>query len=154
VSYFVKLLGSSDMPMPNEAFGRDEEMNSEVRFPKPEPKDVHRGDELVYYAVGGYKRIFASARLEEEPVLNAVHSNPVIAKRWPYAAPVTLRPETKLKFVSSGPLLEEVGPDLQTKIGHGVSHFEIGRAQFDRALSLLRKAKDEEARRLRTGAPV
>ena len=154
MSYFVKLLGSSDMPMPDRAFARDEEMNKEVRFPRPEPTDVRQGDELVYYAVGGFKRIFATARLDEEPVLNPVHSSAIIAKRWPYAARVSLRPETRLEFVSSGPRLEDISPGLQSKIGHGVSHFEIGRPEFERAVSLLRKAKVVEDQKLKTGALI
>jgi hypothetical protein len=153
VSYFVKLLGSSDFPMPDDAFDRDPEMSYEVRFPKGSPpSDVAPGDELVYYAVGGFKRIFASARVDGPAVLNAVHSNPEVARRWPYAAPVSLRPETRLDRVSAGPELAEVGPGLQQKVGHGVSHFEIGRAEFDRALSLLRKAKLAEAARAKAGA--
>ena len=148
MTYFVKLLGLSEMPMPNLAFGRDEEMNKEVRFPRPEPKDVMPGDELVYYAVGGYKRIFGVARVEESPKQNHVHSNPVVAKKWPYAARVALRPDTKLRYVSSGPLLEEVGRSL---LGHGVSHFEIGAPEFARAVSLLRKAKAEEDSKLKSG---
>ena len=152
MSYFIKCLGSSDMPMPNEAFGRDEEMNTEVRFPKGgPPKDVGRGDWLVYYAVGGYKRIFAAAQLEEDPELNPAHSNPVVAQRWPYAARVAIRPDTRLKYVSSGPLLADVAPELQRRIGHGVSHFEIGK-EFAKAVSLLRKAKIAERQQVKIGA--
>jgi hypothetical protein len=128
-------------------------MGKEVRFPKGgTPKDVHAGDYLVYYAVGGYKRIFAVVRMEDEPVLNPVHSSKVIAERWPYAAPVSIRPDTKLEYVSSGPLLEDVGRGLQQKIGHGVSHFEIGQPEFERAVSLLRKAKVAEEQKLKAGA--
>ena len=153
MSYFVKMLGSSDMPMSNEPWGRDEEMGKQVRFPAhPAPTDVTRGDELIYYAVGGYKRIFGSSRIEAAPKPNPVHSNPVIAKRWPYAAPVSLRPSACLHYVSSGPLLEDVAQGLQSKVRHGVSHFEIGRPEFERAISLLTKAKaNEDALRRRRG---
>jgi hypothetical protein len=68
-------------------------------------------------------------------------SNPEVVRRRLYAEPISLRPETKLSRVSNGPLLSDVGPGLQQQIGHGVSHFEIGRPEFERALSLLRKAK-------------
>ena len=152
MTYYVKLLGATDMPMPNEAWGRDEEMNKEVRFPaKPPPKEIAKGDELVYYAVGGYKRLFGAVRVEDAPQLNDVHKNREVAKRWPYAAPVAIRPDVKLTYVSSGPELAAVSPALQQQIGQGVSHFEIGKPEFDRAIDLLRKAKIEEDQKLKTG---
>ena len=151
MTYFVKLLGSTDMPMSNSPWG-EREINEEIRFPaSPPPKEVTPGDELIYYAVGGYKRVFAAARVEGEPVLSDKHENPVVAKRWPYAAPVKIRPDTKLEYVSSGPGLNEITPGLQSKIGHGVSHFEIGKPEFDRAVALLRRAKTDEDRKIRTG---
>jgi hypothetical protein len=123
VTYFVKLLGASDMPMRDHPWP-EREINEEVRFPpKPPPKDVTKGDVLVYYAVGGFRRIFAVARIDGPPILNPRHENPVIAKRYPYAAPVSLQPDVKLEYVSSGPELKDVGRDLQSKIGQGVSSF-------------------------------
>jgi hypothetical protein len=152
VTYYVKMLGSTDLPMPNEPWGTRGDIADEVRFPpKPAPTDVSAGDELVYYAVGGYKRVFATARIEEPPQLSDVHPNPVVAKRWPYAARVSVRPSTKLRYVSSGPMLEEVGAGLQGKVGHGVSHFEIGRPEFERAVQLLTKAKADEDRKIKGG---
>jgi hypothetical protein len=152
MTYFVKLLGSTDMPMPNRAWGRNNDPEAWVRFPsKPPPTDIRRGDELVYYAVGGYKRVFATARVEAEPTLGDVSPKDPIAKRWPYIAEVALRPSTRLEYVSSGPLLSDVGQGLQPKVRHGVSHFEIGRAEFDRAVQLLQRAKADEDSKLKTG---
>ena len=151
MTYYVKLLGSTDMPMANYPWDEDE-MHSEVRFPpKPPPNDISPGDELVYYAVGGYKRVFVTARVEESPQLNQVHSNSEVAKRWPYASRVALRPETRLTYVSSGPELNEVTPGLQDNVRHGVSHFEIGKPQFEHTVSLLRKKKIEEDQKIKTG---
>ena len=49
---YVKLLGSSEMPMPDDWWGAGrDELDDEVRFPKPLPKEITPGDELVYYAV-------------------------------------------------------------------------------------------------------
>jgi hypothetical protein len=107
---------------------------------------VSAGDELIYYAVGGYKRIFGAVRVEDVAVLNPLHSNASVARRWPYAAPITRRPSACLYYVTSGPLLEDVARGLQQKIRHGVSHFEIGRSEFDHAISLLTKAKTDEDR--------
>jgi hypothetical protein len=152
VAYFVKLLGAHDRPMPNDAWGQDGvQPDDEVRFPpKPPPTDVAPGDELVYYAVGGYKRLFGTVRVETAPTL-VHHNNPVVEKRWPYLSKVTVRPDTKVRYVSSGPELEAIGVGLQEQIDQGVSHFEIGRPEFDRAVQLLRRAQDEEARKLKSG---
>jgi hypothetical protein len=152
MAYFVKMLGASDMPMPNHPWGRNNDPEDIVRFPsRPKPTDIAAGDELLYYAVGGYKRVFATARVESAPVLGDIPPNDPIAKRWPYVAGVSLRPSTRLEYVSSGPLLAEIAPALQQNVGHGVSHFEIGRAAFDRAIQLLQRAKADEDRKLRTG---
>src|SRR3954452_647753 len=120
MTYFVKMLGATDMPMPNDAWGSRGDNERDVRFPpKPAPTDVSSGDYLVYYAVGGYKRVFATARVEGPPKLSEEHPNPVIAKRWPYAVPVSVRPDTKVKYVSSGPALTDIGPSLQSRVGQG-----------------------------------
>jgi hypothetical protein len=152
MTYYVKLLGSKDMPMPDDWWwgGRDD-LDDEVRFPKPLPKEITPGDELVYYAVGGFKSIFATARVKTVPELRPRHPNPLIAKKWPFASDAELDPSTKLRYVSSGPFLASVSPALQDKIGHGVSHFEIGRPEFDRAVRLLRQAKIQENQKPKKG---
>ncbi len=71
VTYYVKLLGSTDMPMPNHVWDGRQDLRDEVRFPaRPAPIEITPGDELVYYAVGGFKRIFATARVESAPELS------------------------------------------------------------------------------------
>jgi hypothetical protein len=52
-----------------------------------------------------------------------------------------------MRKLSNGPLLAAVSPALQEKIGHGVSHFEIGRPEFESAVKLLRRAKLKENQR-------
>jgi len=53
--------------------------------------------------------------------------------------------------VSSRPDLAQIGPGLQDQVGHGVSHFEIGRTEFERAVKLLQLAQLEEAKKLKKG---
>jgi hypothetical protein len=151
VTYYVKLLGASDLPMPNDWWGNRHDLEEEVRFPAPEPKEITPGDELIFYAVGGFKRIFAGARVKSRPELRELHANPVIAKRWPFAVDADLNPSARVRFVSSGPELAAVGAGLQGQIGHGVSHFEIGWPEFERAIQLLRKAHYDEEQKLKTG---
>jgi hypothetical protein len=152
MAYYVKLLGSTDMPMPNHPWGARNDVEDEVRFPaRPVPSEIAPGDRLICYAVGGYRRIFATARVEKPPKLSDAHPNPVVARRWPYAATVSLRPSTKLEYVSSGPELSEVAPGLQQQIRQGVSHFEVGKPEFDKAVQLLQRAKADETRKLKGG---
>lgn len=147
MTYFVKLLGSSEWPMPDDPWDRDPEMHNEVRFPAPEPTDVARGDEFIYYAVGGTKCIFGSSRADDKPAINQQHSNPEVARRWPYAAPIELRKRACVPRLSVAPLLEAVDQGLQERIRHGVSHFEIGQPEFTRAIRLLERARQEALRR-------
>lgn len=133
--------------MSDDPWTRDPEMHREVRFPAPDPTEVSPGDEFIYYAVGGTKCIFGASRAKDRPVINQYHSNPEVARQWPYAAPVELRKSACVPRLSEAPLLASVGPGLQEKIGHGVSHFEIGAADFARALRLLERAKRDAAKR-------
>ena len=147
MTYFVKLLGATGWPMPDDPWDRDLEMHTEVRFPAPLAPLVTRGDELIYYAVGGTKCIFGASRLEGDPVLNSKHSNPDVARKWPLAAPVDLRKSACVPRLTGAPLLESVAPGLQANVGHGVSHFEIGHSEFLTAIRLLERAKQEASRR-------
>jgi hypothetical protein len=123
-------------------------MHTEVRFPpKPPPTDVSRGDEFIYYAVGGTKSIFGASRADGEPAISDVHSNPEVARLWPYAVPVELRKTACVPRLSLAPTLESVGSGLQQQIGHGVSHFEIGPSEFTKAIRLLERARQEAHRR-------
>jgi hypothetical protein len=156
MAYFVKLLGESPDGMPPDPWGRDPEMLSECRFPgsrkkgRPAPTDIAPGDGMLYYAVGGTFTIFGAALMESFPVLNPVHSNPSIAKRYPYAADIKLLKFACVPLLSESPLLADIDPDLQHKIGQ-ISHFEIGRDHFEEGIRLLRRAKTKaEARGLRT----
>jgi hypothetical protein len=49
--------------------------------------------------------------------------------------------------LSLAPRLETVGPALQARIGHGVSHFEIGQPEFMKAIRLLERARQDALRR-------
>jgi hypothetical protein len=157
VTYYVKMIGASDLPLTNTPFADIPSLLNRVRFPRDQfPHYMTPGDELVYYAVGGYKGLFAIAELAGPPERDIPISDPVVMKRWPHAADVRIR--IRLDEVTSGPQLTEVSPSLQREVHQGVSHFEIGRPEFDRAYELLRKAKAAEDLRARAAhrkrAPV
>ncbi|MDQ3822178.1 MAG: hypothetical protein M3321_02925 [Actinomycetota bacterium] len=157
MTYYVKMIGASDLPLPNTPFQDIPSLLRRIRFPREQfPSYMTPGDELVYYAVGGYKGLFAIAELTSKPERDVPIDDPVVRKRWPHAADVTIR--MRLDRVTSGPQLAEVSPALQQNVTQGTSHFEIGRPEFERAYELLRKAKaaeELENRRLaRMGAPA
>jgi hypothetical protein len=157
LTYYVKMIGASDLPLTNTPFQDIPSLLRRVRFPRDQfPPYMTPGDELVYYAVGGYKGLFAIAELTGKPKRDVPIDDPVVMKRWPHAADVTIR--IRLDRVTSGPQLAEVSPGLQRNVTQGTSHFEIGRTEFDRAYELLRKAtaaEELENRKLaRMGAPT
>jgi hypothetical protein len=62
VANWVKLIGASDLPVPNAVFREIPSLAELVRFPKGQfPTDMRKGDALLYYAVGGYKKVFAAS---------------------------------------------------------------------------------------------
>jgi len=151
MSYYVKMIGAHDLPLSNTPFEDRPELLDRVRFPRDQfPREMRRGDELIYYAVGGYKGIFAIAQLTADPERDVGEDiEPERLRRWPHAASVDFR--VRLRFVDSGPALADVGRSLQGQVGQGVSHFEIGRPEFERAYDLLRKAKVAEDQKMRLG---
>lgn len=143
---FLKMIGASDLPLPNDPFVARPELRTQVRFPRDQfPAEMKAGDELLYYAVGGYKKVFAVARLEAAPQRDVPVGDSNIFKRWPHAAPITLGPH--LEYVEFAPDLTLVDRGLQERIHQGVSHFPISSAQYSRALSLIQAARQASASR-------
>jgi hypothetical protein len=65
---YVKMIGASDLPLDNDPFIQIPSLATRVRFPRDQfPRDMKKGDELLYYAVGGYKKLFAQVRLTGDP---------------------------------------------------------------------------------------
>jgi hypothetical protein len=137
---WVKMIGASDLPLPNDPFVQIPSLRTQIRFPRDQfPRDMGRGDELLLYAVGGYKKIFATVMLEEEPERDVGGTDPWIFKRWPHAVRVQLGPHVDL--VEHGPDLTDINPRLQGEIHQGVSHFPVSRDDYDKAVRLLIAAR-------------
>lgn len=62
MAYFLKLVGMSDDPLPETWWEDRPELVSAVFFSRC-PKSIHPHDHLIYYAVGGSKRIVAKAEV-------------------------------------------------------------------------------------------
>lgn len=150
MAYWVKLIGASDLPVPNAAFEEIPSLANLVRFPRDQfPEDISRGDGLLYYAVGGYKRLFAAVHLTEDPRRDVPGADPAIYKRYPHAATVQLGPH--LDYVEFGPELAAIDPKLQGEIRQGVSHIAISSTQFDQGVRLIIAARDAHRHSRPTG---
>jgi hypothetical protein len=122
--YWVKLVGASDLPLPNDPFISIPSLRELMRFPRDQfPHEMSRGDELLLYAVGGYKKIFAACLLEEEPRRDVPGADPTVYKRWPHAVAIQLGPH--IDYVEYGPDLTDINPRLGGEIHQGVSHFMV-----------------------------
>jgi hypothetical protein len=133
------MIGASDLPLPNDPFIQIPSLKTLVRFPRDQfPTGMTKGDELLYYAVGGYKKLFAQVRLAEDPRRDVPTSDKEVYRRWPHGAEIELGPH--LDWVEFGPDLWSVNPRLVDEIHQGVSHFPIGQADFDTAVRLIRQA--------------
>jgi hypothetical protein len=54
---YVKMIGASDLPLSNTPFVDIPSLERLVCFPRDQfPTEISKGDELLYYAVGGYKK--------------------------------------------------------------------------------------------------
>jgi len=137
---YIKMIGASDLPLANDPFIKDPSLKRFVRFPRDQfPRDIKKGDELLYYAVGGYKKLFAQARLVEDPRRDVPTSNSEVYRRWPHGATIELGPH--LDYVEFGPDLWDINPRLTDEIHQGVSHFPISQTDFDLGVRLIQKAK-------------
>jgi hypothetical protein len=137
---FVKMIGASDYPVPEgvdifDSGGCEIEI---VRFPTRQfPKQWTGNEQLIYYAVGGTKKIFAAARLAGAPVERIAQQG----ERWPHTAPVRIDPSTVIRDLRFAPELAEVDIELRDAIGKDVSWVQMTTQQFERACALLRRRR-------------
>ena len=141
MAYWLKMIGASDWPLGDYPFEDRPSLKSEVRFPSSQfpGRLIGKGDSLVYYAVGGWKRVFAIVQLTGEPKRGVPSGDPVIDKRWPHAADVLLTPYY-VEPLSRAPLLTDISRSLQSQIQQGVSHLPMGAPEFERAREAIRRA--------------
>lgn len=144
----MKLVGSSDLPLPNDPFIAIPSLRETIRFPRDQfPRDMARGDEMLLYAVGGYKKIFASARATADPARDVPGASATVLKRWPHAVQIELGPH--INYVEYGPDLTDISRRLASEIRQGVSHFPISPSEYQLGVRLIRKAMDVERRKRR-----
>ena len=145
MAYWVKLVGASDFPLPNDPFIAIPSLKEQIRFPRDQfPREIIRGDEMLLYAVGGYKKIFAAVMLEEDPRRDVPGADAVVFRRWPHAVAVRLGPH--IDFVEFGPDLNDIKAGLQSEVRQGVSHFPISAADYQAALRMLATAREAQRR--------
>jgi hypothetical protein len=147
VSYWLKMIGASDWPLHDYPFRDRPSLKTEVRFPRDQfpGRLISKGDSLVYYAVGGWKRVFAIVELTEDPQRDVRSGDAQVDKRWPHAATVLLSPYW-VEPLTRAPLLSDVSQSLQSEIHQGVSHIPMGAPKFERAKEAIRRARAGVAR--------
>ena len=121
---WLKMVGTTESPCP-ESYVRDH-----VDFVR-NPRRVCPGDHLVFYAVGGKKRIFAIASVESAPYESG-------QKRWPYRVKVAYLMNLP---VSAGVHLDEVSTsrrDLLRSVGRQ-SYIELRPEEYTRAARRLQQ---------------
>lgn len=137
---FVKMIGASDYPLLEgvDIFDSGGAEIDIVRFPTRQFPRQWTGDEqLIYYAVGGTRKIFAAARLTGAPVEGVAQQG----ERWPHTAPARIDPSTIIRDLRFAPELAEVDIDLRDAVGKDVSWIPMTTSQFEQACALLRKRR-------------
>ena len=136
------MIGASDFHLSERPFDQRPSLKSEVRFPRDQfpGNRILVGDWLVYYAVGGWKRVFAIVKVIDEPKRDVLSGDSEIDRRWPHAAEVLLAPE-HVTDLNHAPVLASISSSLQRQIRQGVSYLEMGEPEFQRAKESLRRAR-------------
>jgi hypothetical protein len=134
------MIGSTDLPLLEgidlfDAAGVERDI---VRFPTRQFPAQWTGDEhLIYYAVGGTKKIFAAAKLTDAPVKNFAQRG----ERWPHTATVRFDPTTVVRDLRYAPELIRVDFDLLGQVSKDVSWLPMNEKQFNSACDLLRRCR-------------
>jgi len=121
---WLKMIGTSDRPCP------DSYVREHVDFRGKKPRQIHPGDFMVLYAVGGEKRVFALATVTSE-----VHESG--REGWPFRADIKYLANLS---PSSGVLLSEVSTsnrNLLLSIRRR-SHIKLSPKECARAVAKLR----------------
>jgi hypothetical protein len=140
MALWLKLVGSSDWPMPKDMWlsGRTDLLTS-VGFPKN--PSVRAGDQLVYYAVGPSK-VIGIVSVVSDPVQESGLTEK--ERRWGFRCKVT--PRIAISEYARAPDLEDLEPPgrrppLKKSIPQK-SHIRLTQDEFDRAVSALEVAFD------------
>jgi hypothetical protein len=127
---FLKIIGSGDVPCP-EPYDRPYVDFSAHGNPA---RRISPGDELILYAAGGSKRIFAKATIESEVYGSG-------REKWPYRVDVSY--QVNLLARDGVPIdLVNQNRDLAASL-LSKSYFSLTDAEFDAADTLLREADAE-----------
>lgn len=118
---WLKMIGTTENPC-REAYARDH-----VDFPK-EPSDLHKGDQLVLYAVGSGTLVFAIARVTSEPYAGE-------HERFPFR--VNIEYSVNLPVPSGVSVRGISDRNLVGAIQYGSSYLSLEQDEFDRAVTLL-----------------
>lgn len=132
-AFWLKLIGSTENPR-RTPYERDY-----VNFPT-KPSGITLGDWLLLYAVGGLKRVFATAEVTSEVLASD-------EQRWPYR--LNVRYEVNVAPVDGIHIekLGSAGRDLLAPIRRGKSYFRITPELYQLAPAELRRLRPQDTSR-------
>ena len=123
--FWLKLIGSAEKPCP-------EEYQCSHADLARRPRRIQEGDEMIFYAAGGSKRVFAQVR-----VASRYYERD--DDRWPYRINV----ECLIRLpVSCGADIEKI--DATGRLRRAIpraTYFELSEEEYDRAIVALQEAR-------------
>jgi hypothetical protein len=138
MAYFLKLLGLSDEGLPETWWKERPEIVTGVFFSK-RPRKIQRRDRLIYYAVGGSKRIVAEAEVMGEAAQDfesPPHWTPERRKQFSWRMPVRLL--AKCPANDTAPLTSDYYEEAIT----GGSYRSLSDEQGERMSEAIRKCSE------------
>jgi hypothetical protein len=129
-AYWLKMIGEATMPCP------DPYILPFADFTR-NPRRVRPGDHLILYAVGGFKTVFAVAK-----VTSSVKQSGV--QQWPFR--VNLEYEVNLKPSDGVPISDAELLKHLPAIQFGHSHLSLSEEEFQHAAAKLRATARQRIR--------
>ena len=131
---WLKLVGTVDRTLPESWAIDRKDLLREVRLSEIHPPDpIHRGDRLVYHAVGHHRIVALVEVLDDEPKLDPAPTE--WEKQWPLI--LRVRPILKVGRISKAPATNLLG-ELYNLAHQGF--VPLTAQQFERAEPLLKQA--------------
>jgi hypothetical protein len=137
MSYFLKLIGTTEDPLPvNWMKDRPEVVNG-VRFGGENKPPPRKGDMIIYYAVGRQRLCGLLEVISEEPTRDNPQSEPWTQEqkfRWPWW--LGLKPILLLEADERAPHVDEVGFEIERV--KRKSFLQIGAGEFKKMEEAIR----------------
>jgi hypothetical protein len=138
MSYFLKMIGTASDPLPTDWIQTRPEVLRGVRFGKKPP--THKGDMLIYYAVGSQRLVGLFEVISEKPAKENPPSEPWTAAQkymWPWW--VGLKMIAQLPADERAPHARDVDFDVTRVIHQGLVALSV--IEFRKMEDAVREAE-------------